>query len=197
MPHHRSRRPLLILLMLLPASAAAGQLYRCDAADGSTIYSARPCAEDAETVELEGSISSFGGASGNALLMRGSERTEFIRLLATHVRIGEIYYQSDEGLYVPTDGAALLVPFADLRSISIGRHPGELCGNAGQLCEVDVAVETVDGTYRVNYSVLRSVTVLIEDPLTDRERSLLVWFGDDGETNIRRITLVDPPPSED
>jgi len=194
----RSPRYLLLsMLLLAPGVVAAGQLYRCTADDGSTIYSARPCAEDAETVELEGAISSYGGDSGNMLQLRGSERTRFIRLLATHVRVGETYYQSDEGLYLPFEGTARLVPFEELRSMIVGRQQGSACGNTGHLCDVDAVVETSGGTFRVRYDVLRSVTVLINDALTDRERPLVVWFGDHGETNIRRLVLVEQPPLPD
>ena len=41
-------RPCIVALVLLPAVAAAGEVYKCTAADGAMTFQATPCPDDAK-----------------------------------------------------------------------------------------------------------------------------------------------------
>lgn len=45
---------LVLLAMLAPGAAMAQTVYKCKAADGSTVYAQQPCGKDAEAREVKG-----------------------------------------------------------------------------------------------------------------------------------------------
>ncbi|NKI34380.1 hypothetical protein HFP89_04295 [Wenzhouxiangella sp. XN79A] len=63
---------LALLGLIEPAGADTGSIYRCQADDGSLVFSDLPCDERAEPIRIEGHLSVIASADGLASIARSN-----------------------------------------------------------------------------------------------------------------------------
>jgi hypothetical protein len=180
-----------VLFVLMFATIAHAQVYKCTDDAGNLVFSDKPCAVDAEIVEgVEAGSNGIGTASagpGSSITLANGSILPYKKIISIEVRTEMGYRTGREGMYIPYDGTDHLVEFENLVSLNVMTWSRESCGNYSHLCLPMVRIRTVEREVTVRYEALRNIKVLVDDELDGVEKEMTIWFANYNKPHIKSI----------